>query len=120
MKIDERLNTYKAKVLRVVDGDTLSVIIDLGFKTHAVRTLRLIGVDTPERGKPGYFEAKEFTAQAVDGADIYVQTYKADAFGRYLANVWYTDDNGNEYRLSHELRTQGLIKDDSKWNKEDK
>lgn len=117
MKIDEMLYTYKAKVLRVVDGDTLSVTIDLGFKTHAVRTLRLIGVDTPERGKPGYNAAKAFATSTVLGKDVYVQTYKADSFGRYLADVWYREGD-NEFRLSHELTVRGLVKDGSKWNKE--
>ncbi|NJI14362.1 thermonuclease family protein, partial [Staphylococcus agnetis] len=80
--------------------------------------VRLLGVDTPERGKPGYNEAKAFTTSAVLGKDVYVQTYQADVFGRYLADVWYQEDD-NEYRLSHELTVSGLVKEGSKWNEED-
>lgn len=45
--------SYNANVIRVIDGDTVDLDIDLGFKTylHSVRC-RLIGIDTPEsRGK---------------------------------------------------------------------
>ena len=40
--------TYKAKCLRVVDGDTLDAQIDLGFDTHKVIRIRLVGINTPE------------------------------------------------------------------------
>ncbi|WP_194755198.1 thermonuclease family protein, partial [Staphylococcus chromogenes] len=87
MTLNNKLYIFKAKVLRVIDGDTLEMRIDLGFHTHTVRKVRLLGVDTPERGKTGYNEAKVFTTQTVLGKDVYVQTYQADAFGRYLADV---------------------------------
>lgn len=40
--------TYAAKVERVVDGDTLDLMVDLGFKTFVRVRVRLYGVDTPE------------------------------------------------------------------------
>ena len=44
--------TYKAKVTRVVDGDTVDCDVDLGFEVHAHTRLRLAGIDAPEvRGK---------------------------------------------------------------------
>ncbi|PTG04408.1 nuclease [Staphylococcus chromogenes] len=118
MTLDKQLYIFKAKVLRVIDGDTLEMRIDLGFHTHTVRKVRLLGVDTPERGETGYNEAKAFTTGTVLGKDVYVQTYKADAFGRYLADVWYREGD-NEFRLSHELSNRGLVKEGSKWNEED-
>ena len=40
---------YKAKVLRVVDGDTVDVDIDLGFGIWMHRErVRMMGIDTPE------------------------------------------------------------------------
>lgn len=118
MTLKNKLYIFKAKVLRVVDGDTLEMRIDLGFHTHTVRKVRLLGVDTPERGQENYNEAKAFTTSAVLGKDVYVQTYQADAFGRYLADVWYQEGD-NEFRLSHELSNRGLVKQGNKWNKED-
>ncbi|NJI00057.1 nuclease [Staphylococcus hyicus] len=117
MTLNNNLYIFKAKVLRVIDGDTLEMRIDLGFHTHTVRKVRLLGVDTPERGKPGYNEAKAFTTQVVLDNDVYVQTYQSDVFGRYLADVWYRVGD-DEYRLSHELTVRGFIKEGSKWNEE--
>lgn len=119
MTLSNKLYIFKARVLRVIDGDTLVIDLDMGFETHTIKRVRLLGVDTPERGKPGYNEAKAFTTSAVLGKDVYVQTYQADAFGRYLADVWYQEGE-NEFRLSHELTVRGFIKEGSKWNEEDK
>lgn len=118
MTLDKQLYIFKAKVLRVIDGDTLVIDLDMGFETHTIKRVRLLGVDTPERGKPGYNEAKAFTTQVVLDNDVYVQTYQSDVFGRYLADVWYRVGD-DEYRLSHELIVRGFIKEGSKWNEED-
>ena len=43
---------YRAELIRVIDGDTVVMSLDLGFKTFVVRTLRLLDIDAPEvRGK---------------------------------------------------------------------
>ena len=39
---------YNCKVKRVVDGDTMDVILDLGFDVHHAVRVRLAGIDTPE------------------------------------------------------------------------
>ncbi|NJH82525.1 thermonuclease family protein [Staphylococcus hyicus] len=118
MTLDKQLYIFKAKVLRVIDGDTLVIDLDMGFETHTIKRVRLLGVDTPERGQVNYNEAKAFTTSTVLGKDVYVQTYQSDVFGRYLADVWYRVGD-DEYRLSHELTVRGFIKEGSKWNEED-
>ena len=40
--------TYKAKLIRIVDGDTIDAEIDLGFDTIVRKRIRLFGIDTPE------------------------------------------------------------------------
>jgi micrococcal nuclease len=40
--------TYEAKVLRVVDGDTIDALIDLGFDIHKKIRIRMVGINTPE------------------------------------------------------------------------
>ena len=39
---------YKAKLVRVIDGDTVDVMIDLGFDVWIKKRLRLYGIDAPE------------------------------------------------------------------------
>ena len=39
---------YNAKLLRVIDGDTVDALIDLGFDTWVKKRIRLYGIDTPE------------------------------------------------------------------------
>ena len=107
------LYTYKATCTNVVDGDTIDILLDYGFDTYAKRRVRLLGVDTPERGQDKFKEATAFTRECVEHKDIYVQTYKSDVFGRYLANVWYED---GQRSLNDDLRDAGLLKENSKWN----
>lgn len=89
---------YRAKVLRVIDGDTIEVLADLGFGVHSKITLRLYGVDAPERNNPdeaGRAElAKRFleTEIGLVKNQIEIRTYpdvrqsdKSDGFKRYLA-----------------------------------
>ncbi|KKI52674.1 hypothetical protein UF69_2267 [Staphylococcus haemolyticus] len=63
MKIKNQLYTFKATCTNVVDGDTIDIDIDLGFETFAKRRVRLLNVDTPERGQENYSKATNFTKQ---------------------------------------------------------
>lgn len=86
----DNLYHYRAELVRVIDGDTIDVDIDLGFDRMRTRKrLRLLGVDAPERGQAGYLEAKLFTEALLASATlIVVNTVSKDSFGRWLANVW--------------------------------
>lgn len=79
---------YRATLLRVVDGDTIDVSLDMGFNTWCSQRLRLLDVDTPERSEPGWAEATSFTASSLLAGSIVVNTVKRDSFGRWLAKVW--------------------------------
>jgi micrococcal nuclease len=89
-------------VTRVVDGDTLKVLIN-----EKEYTVRLLAVDTPETvapGKPveeGGPEASAFTKKKMTGRMIYL-TYdedKTDFFGRLLAYVWYIEEKDSVLRM---------------------
>ncbi len=98
----EQLWVYRAKPQRVIDGDSLVVLLDLGLGVHLGRGnegahLRLLSIDTPERNEPGWFAAREFTitwlAEAGDANwPLRIQTLRADNFGRYLCEVWRVSD----------------------------
>lgn len=87
---------YKVvEVIRVVDGDTLDVVIDVGFRMTTAQRIRLAGIDTPERGQPGWAEATELVrAWCRDRAGwLRITTTKADSFGRYLGDL-YAPESG--------------------------
>lgn len=91
--------TYRAKVTRVVDGDTVDVKIDVGFGTHIYKRLRFLGIDTYEtRGeeRPKGLLAKARTEELVGGKEIYVQTIMdgRGKYGRLLAWLWVETENG--------------------------
>ena len=51
---------YRAQLVRMLDGDTYVLDIDLGFRVRTEVEVRIRGVDTPERGEPGFAAATEF------------------------------------------------------------
>ena len=102
--------SYDAVVNNVVDGDTVDLNIDLGFKTylHDVRC-RLIGIDTPEcRGKnkcEAGIVAKETVTSELLHQTVRIRSYKddtvdinSDSFGRWLVRVYLKD--GTDYNQS--------------------
>lgn len=79
---------YNAQVVRWVDGDTVELTVDVGFKLTYTSHFRLLGIDTPERGKPLAAEAKaRANALAPAGSQVMIATAKDDKYGRYLAYV---------------------------------
>ena len=90
---------YRARPLKVVDGDTLDVTVDAGFANYRTERLRLLGVNAPEKRGPthgagllaqGYVE--EWLEDAEGEWPLVIVTHKGDAFGRYLARVWRAFD----------------------------
>jgi micrococcal nuclease len=86
---------YKADLIRVVDGDTVDLIIDLGFDTSRHERFRLYGIDAPEMRTKGGKEAKAWLQEALQPLEaIYVQTLqhktkaKRDKYGRFLAVLY--------------------------------
>ena len=85
-----RLYTYVATVERVVDGDTLIVMIDLGLKTKTRRKLRLRGIDCPELTTERGRYVRGYVKKLLDKQEfIIIKTYKDDKYGRMLADVFY-------------------------------
>jgi len=93
---------YRVKqVLKVVDGDTIDVDIDLGFDISLTKRVRLSGVDTPEsrttnlKEKALGLESKEWLKKKLDGKkNILIKTELPDStekYGRILGRL-YVDD----------------------------
>jgi len=88
---------YRGKVLKVVDGDTVDVQIDLGFALSFKQRFRLYAINAPElRGehKEAGKKSKEFLKGLIHGKDVLIRTYKdrQGKYGRYLAYIYSYDD----------------------------
>lgn len=84
---------YRGKVVRVVDGDTIDVQIDLGFGMTYSGRFRLSGIDTAEKNSPdaalreSATHAYNYLSRLLTGNEVLIETYKTDKYGRYLAEV---------------------------------
>jgi len=114
---------YSCKVERVVDGDTIDVVLDLGFDILYKCRVRLYGIDTPEsrtrnldekaRGKM----AGAFLKEAVEEGKVVIQTKLKDSkgkYGRVLGNVVVDGKNINQLMIKCHLAVayHGQSKDD--------
>jgi micrococcal nuclease len=95
---------YGATVLNVIDGDTVDLMIDLGFNIHHKIRVRLYGVNTPESRTSNKEEkvlglkAKDFTKDWLTSHKwVYINTIpdKNDKYGRILAKI-YSSENIND------------------------
>ena len=90
--------TYRAVIVRWVDGDTVDCNVDLGFTVFALIRFRLLGVNTPETNRIASREAgKAAQAYAEDkapaGSRVLVKSRKTGKYGRWLGEVYPLDSN---------------------------
>lgn len=93
---------FRAVVRHIVDGDTIDVLLDLGWYAYAYHSLRLAGIDTPElRGTSAGVRA---TAQAardrvvalVDQRPVLLRSHRQETtFGRFVADVFVPVEAGS-------------------------
>jgi micrococcal nuclease len=109
---------YKARLRRVVDGDTVDLDVELGFHMTAALRFRLLDIDTPELRDKDPAErmkaqdAKNFVKDVLSAGagdwPLAIETRKADSFGRWLVHVHYQDAEGNWTDLGAKLLESGL------------
>ena len=99
--IAQRLYTYAAKVLKVVDGDTFFLDIDVGFKTKMEHKVRLRGINCAEKGTKRGDEATAFVEEELLSRIVIIRSYKSmtEKFGRYLVDLWYLKDETDKERI---------------------
>jgi len=106
---------FPAKVLRVVDGDTIDLLIDCGFDIHTKQRVRLARVDTPEvRGdeRPEGLKASAFVKELLGSVEqVLVTTEKGKGkYGRYIAEIDVVKD-GENINLNDRLLAEGLAEE---------
>ena len=102
---DETDFSYRvSKVLKVVDGDTIDVILDMGFDIMYKQRVRLFGIDTPESRTRDKVEkkygllAKKFLTETLKKGKIVIKTHKGEEtgkFGRILGEIYVNGINVN-------------------------
>ena len=118
---------YKCKLIKIIDGDTIDVDIDLGFGVWLRnQRIRMYGIDTPEsrtrdlEEKKYGLAAKAFLTEMLDDSHLILKTHKDERgkFGRILGEVWRTtnfaDQSINDYMIEkhHAVAYYGQSKDD--------
>tara|TARA_Y100000816_G_scaffold55777_1_gene36254 strand:+ start:968 stop:1384 length:417 start_codon:yes stop_codon:yes gene_type:complete len=119
---------YPCKIIKIVDGDTVDVDIDLGFGVWMKnQRIRMYGIDAPESRTSNQTEkvygvaSKRFLEGMCDDKNgLVLRTHKdkKGKFGRILGELWrttdYADQSINEYMIEkyHAVRYMGQSKDD--------
>jgi len=105
---------YRATISRVVDGDTVDAVVDLGFFMTAHIRFRVYGIDTPEiRGKEKVegLKAKQQVVDWIEGKTVVIRTEKTGKFGRWLARILFQEKEDGPVRdLTDSLISLGLGK----------
>ena len=105
---------YVRKVENVVDGDTIDVLIDLGFDILFASRVRLAGIDTPEsrtkdlKEKALGLESKEYLKKALkDAKSVVIKTEKMDSSEKYGRILGWVYVNGDTESLNDKMINDG-------------
>ena len=109
---------YKAKLERVVDGDTVDALIDLGFDTWVKKRIRYKGIDTWESRTKDLDEkklglaAKDRNKELLESVSsksgfFRLKSHGVGKYGRVLGEVFVKDIEGIEYNVNQTLIDEG-------------
>lgn len=96
---------YAAALVRVIDGDTVILRLDLGLRLSFVDSFRLLGLNAPELHSRDEDERKRAAASAAalneilsaPGMKIRARTAKSDKYGRWLVELEVAPQSGPEW-----------------------
>lgn len=112
----DQIYHYKAQVVYVYDGDSVTVDIDLGFNIWMRnQKIRFYGIDTPElRGeeRPDGLIARDRLRDLIDDKEIIIKSYKdkSGKYGRWLATIFIEEEDGTYTNINDLLLNEGLAK----------
>jgi micrococcal nuclease len=105
---------YVRKVENIVDGDTIDVLIDLGFDILFQSRVRLAGIDTPEsrtkdlKEKALGLESKEYLKKHLkDAKSVVIKTEKMDSSEKYGRILGWVYINGDTESLNDKMINDG-------------
>lgn len=105
--------TYKARLIRVIDGDTVDAEIDLGFGVFMKQRVRLYGINTPESRTKDLDERERGLASKARLTELLPREFivetilnKRGKFGRILG-VLYVQENDTRININETLVNEG-------------
>ena len=109
---------YRAKLDRVVDGDTVDALIDVGFDIWFKKRIRFMGLDTWESRTRDLEEkklgklAKEHTRQLLEDVSsksgyFSVKSHGLGKYGRVLGEIFIMDKDGKQWNVNETLIAEG-------------
>ena len=109
---------YRGKLERVVDGDTIDALIDVGFDIWVKKRIRYKGIDAWEsrtrnleekaKGLEAKARNKELLEKVSDKPGYFLlKSYGVGKYGRVLGEIFIRDEEGNEMMINETLVTEG-------------
>ena len=109
---------YRGKLERVVDGDTIDALIDVGFDIWVKKRIRYKGIDTWESRTRNLEEkklglaAKERNRQLLEEVSnkpgyFRIRSYGVGKYGRVLGEIFIQDSNKNTISINNQLISEG-------------
>ena len=109
---------YRAKLDRVVDGDTIDAMIDLGFDIGVKKRIRYMGVDTWESRTRDLDEKKLGLAAKARNKELLekvsaksgyfrLKSHGLGKYGRVLGEIFIQDVEGKQYNINETLVAEG-------------
>jgi micrococcal nuclease len=105
---------YKVnKVIKIIDGDTIDIEIDLGFSISIRQRIRLADIDAPEtrtldiKEKEKGILAKEWLEEHLKDKELIIKTIKEEKYGRMLGYLYIKDDH---LSINYRMILEGFVK----------
>lgn len=104
---------YAVKLIRVIDGDTVWLNVDLGFTVNVEVCFRLLGINAPELHGTGSIAGKDAKAhleQLLAQGALTLQSekpLKTDKYGRWLADITVTRPDGSSFNANQQMVADG-------------
>ena len=109
---------YRGKLERVVDGDTIDALIDVGFDIWIKKRIRYSGIDTWEsrtrnleekaKGLEAKARNKELLMEVSSKPGYFrLKSYGVGKYGRVLGEIFIEDAEGKQYNINETLIAEG-------------
>jgi len=109
---------YRGKLERVVDGDTIDALIDVGFDIWVKKRIRYKGIDTWEsrtrdldekaKGLEAKARNKELLIEVSSKSGYFrLKSFGVGKYGRVLGEIYIEDAEGKQYNINETLISEG-------------